>query len=91
MTAAGEQTLIPGVAPVTERQRLEAAGAKPLAGGNAPAGGLFDTGARAQTDLMDMLPIAQGENGAVILRRDQAMAEVERADMFGDLVASCTS
>jgi hypothetical protein len=91
ITPAGEQTLIPGVAPVTERQRLEAAGAKPLAGGNAPAGGLFDTGARAQTDLMDMLPMQQGENGAIILRRDQAMAEVERADMFGDLVASCTS
>jgi hypothetical protein len=40
---------------------------------------------------MDMLPMQQGENGAIILRRDQAMAEVERADMFGDLVASCTS
>jgi hypothetical protein len=92
-TAAGDQTLIPGVAPVTDRQRAEVAAAKPMTGGDAapPAGGLFDDGARAQTDLMDMLPMQQGENGAIILRRDQAMAEVERADMFGDLVASCTS
>lgn len=52
-TAAGVQRLIPGVAPVTDRQRAEARAAKPLHGGNAPppAGGLFDEAARHQLDL----------------------------------------
>lgn len=52
------QTLIDGVAPVTDRERLEAQAAKPLSGGNAapPAGGLFDETARAQTDMFDLAP-----------------------------------
>lgn len=51
-TAAGEQTLIDGVAPVTQRDRLEAQQAAPLQGGDAPPDdGLFDLGARAQTDM----------------------------------------
>ena len=45
------QQLIPGVEPITDRQRLEAQAAKPLQGGNRPAGGLFDEDARAQDDL----------------------------------------
>lgn len=50
-TAQGEQTLIPGVAPITDRQRAEAGMTKPMRGGDAPAGGLFDEGARNQQDL----------------------------------------
>ena len=48
------QQLIPGVAPVTERDRLQAQAGKPLRGGNKPppAGGLFDEEARAQLDLL---------------------------------------
>lgn len=59
-TAQGEQTLMPGVEPVTDKARAEAGMNKPLTGGNAalPEGGLFDEGARAQTDLFGM----QGEN-----------------------------
>lgn len=44
-TPEGEQSLIPGVAPVTDKDRAEAQIAKPLRGGDvAPAGGLFDGG-----------------------------------------------
>lgn len=51
-TPEGEQTLIPGVAPVTDKDRAEAQAKKPKRGGNAPADfGLFDTGARAQGDM----------------------------------------
>lgn len=52
-TEQGEQTLVPGVAPVTDRQRVEAEMAKPMAGGSKapPAGGLFDEDARAQGDI----------------------------------------
>ena len=55
--AEGDQTLIPGVAPITDRARAEAALARPLRGGSAPADiGLFDAGARLQTDLLDLVP-----------------------------------
>ena len=47
------QQLIPGVAPVTDRERAELAAGKPLTGGNAPPpeGGLFDENARNQQEL----------------------------------------
>lgn len=45
------QTLIPGVEPVTDKQRAELAASKPLKGGDVPAGGLFDDNARAQTEI----------------------------------------
>ncbi len=47
------QTLLPGIEPITARQRLEAEARRPLRGGEAPppTGGLFDEGARAQRDL----------------------------------------
>ena len=51
-TDAGEQSLIDGVAPITERQRLEAAQGAPMRGGNAAAdSGLFDINARTQMDI----------------------------------------
>ena len=45
------QQLIPGVEPVTDRQRAELAASKPLKGGDAPAGGMFDEANTAQSDL----------------------------------------
>lgn len=47
------QQLIPGVKPVTDRERAELAVGKPLTGGNAPPpeGGLFDENARNQQEL----------------------------------------
>lgn len=52
-TAAGEQRLIPGVAPVSTKEKLEAQGAKPMRGGAAAPGGMFDEDARAQADMFD--------------------------------------
>ena len=54
-TAAGEQTLIEGVAPITGRDRAEAAQNRPMQGGTRPLDeGLFDLGARQQMDLLEM-------------------------------------
>ena len=51
-TDAGDQLLIDGVEPVSQRQRFEAAQDTPLRGGDAPADlGLFDATGRAQTDM----------------------------------------
>jgi len=51
-TPEGTQTLVPGVEPVTERQRLEKRMQAPNQGGTAPCNrGLFDTGARNQLDM----------------------------------------
>ncbi len=51
-TAAGEQYLTPGVAPVDLRDQLEAQQSQRLTGGNAPAiDGLFDVNGRSQRDI----------------------------------------
>lgn len=67
------QSLIPGVEPVTDRQRAEVAASEPMRGGAAPppAGGLFDAGARAQGDLF----------GARGLRADAERALREAGDV----------
>lgn len=52
-TPEGEQHLIDGVRPITERERLEARQSRPLQGKSAPMDkGLFDLGARAQSDWL---------------------------------------
>jgi hypothetical protein len=56
-TPEGEQTLIEGVAPVTDKDRAELQAKKPKRGGDAATDfGLFDTGARDQTDMFDTPP-----------------------------------
>ena len=55
---SGEQTLVPGVRPVTTRDRLEWSMAQPKAGSRAQKPcdlGFFDLGARAQLDLIDLI------------------------------------
>ena len=68
-TPQGEQTLLPGVAPVGDRARAEAGLAAPLRGGDAPPpeGGLFDQDAGAQAELTDFLstPPPEGEGSTV--------------------------
>lgn len=60
-TAAGDQTLIDGVRPVTDGDRARVAAEKPMQGGDAPADfGLFDISGRGQGDLLDM-PVPTGE------------------------------
>lgn len=52
LTGAGYQLVVPGVEPITQRQRLEQRQNAPLRGGDrAMDAGLFDTGARAQLDM----------------------------------------
>lgn len=45
------QTLIPGVEPISERDRIDHEAARPLEGGEAAAGGLFDEDAQNQQTL----------------------------------------
>ncbi|MFV1626860.1 hypothetical protein VWY34_14150 [Phaeobacter sp. JH20_02] len=53
-TAAGEQVVATGIEPLSQRQQLEARQGAPMRGGDAAAdNGLFDLGARAQTDMFD--------------------------------------
>ena len=60
-TPQGEQALIEGVAPITSATRAQAGVDAPLTGGARPMDeGLFDTGSRAQMDLLDMaIPVGQ--------------------------------
>lgn len=92
-TPIGEQSLIPGVAPVTTRDRLNLEASRPMRGGNAapPAGGLFDQGARDQADIFDLVPIASSDDGAGFRLVDEATAleEADRLDLFADLAQSC--
>lgn len=73
-TAAGDQTLVPGVAPVSLRERLEAKQNAPLARAvRAADEGLFDLGARAQVDWLDD---PSGPKAKPI--RDQRTADLRR-------------
>jgi len=60
-TPEGPQALVPGVAPVTLRERLEVMARQPLRGKRGPVLqkpcdiGLFDEDARNQLDLIDQL------------------------------------
>lgn len=60
-TEAGEQTLIEGVDPITDADRLRVQADAPMRGGEAAADdGLFDLMGRGQGDLLD-LPVPMGE------------------------------
>lgn len=51
-TAAGSQRVVDGVAPITQRDRLQSEMDRPMQGGNAETDmGLFDLNARAQADM----------------------------------------
>ncbi len=85
-TDAGEQSLIPGVKPITQRQRLEAAQQRVLGGGAREAdsqiGGLFDPGAKSRTDLFSdpMTPAAREFDA----RRVNDLREEALVGGFGD-------
>ena len=59
---SGEQTLVPGVRPVTTRDRLEWKMIQPKAGTRQQKPcdlGMFDVNARAQLDLIDLIHATQ--------------------------------
>ncbi|WP_278376115.1 hypothetical protein [Sulfitobacter pontiacus] len=77
-TAAGDQTLIDGVAPVTQRDRLQAQQEAPMRGGNAAADdGLFDVGSRSQMDMFSDPASPEA----------RAIQDSVAADMRGDIEA----
>lgn len=77
-TAAGDQTLIDGVAPITDADRIREGQAAPLDGGpvedQSQIGGLFDANDPRRQDLFDA-PIDMGDG--TTLRAEEALAEVE--------------
>lgn len=61
-TFEGEQTLVPGVRPITQRERIEALMNAPLTARREQQPlniGLFDEAARAQFDLLDFIRAAE--------------------------------
>lgn len=93
-TAAGEQLLIAGMAPIGDAERLRLAAGRPLAGGAAapPEGGLFDAAAGAQIDLADLLPAGRDADGAELFATPaEALAAEERVLYLGDLAEACGS
>lgn len=76
------QQLIPGVEPITDRERAEMGMDKPLKGGEAPPpeGGLFDEGARAQKDMFDQ--VAKADPDLAL-----ALKELEGKDLHPEDVA----
>jgi hypothetical protein len=81
-TAAGDQLLTPGTAPVSQRQRLEAQQNAPMRGGDALANdGLFDLNARLQRDMFD-----DPDNASMQAKYDEREAELREAwDGFEDV------
>ena len=82
ITEAGEQMLMEGVEAITGAQRAQAAVDAPMTGGDAPMDiGLFDTAARAQSDLLDMMIPTVREDAN--LNQTVEMRSVE--DLFRDI------
>lgn len=92
-TPAGEQALIPGIAPVMTADLIAVEAARPMRGGNAPAGGLFDDAARAQRDLIDMIPDASRADGkdARLVQSSDGVADADRDLFAADLTKGCKS
>ncbi len=61
-TAEGEQTLVPGIRPITQRERIEALMTAPLTARREQRPlniGLFDEDGRAQRDILDFIHAAE--------------------------------
>lgn len=62
-TPQGRQTLVPGVKPISDADRIKARSEQPMTGQNAPmAEGLFDTGSE-QLDMIDWIEGAPASHG----------------------------
>lgn len=98
-TSAGEQTLIDGVAPITERDRLERRMEQPLGRGNTQQddtqiGGLFDPNDPSRFDLFDAVPVDRGfdDDGnavAVVKSRAELAAELDADDDAVAAIDAC--
>ena len=97
-TDAGEQTLFPGIEPVTARQRLDQLAAKPMSAkpraSDTEVGGLFDPLDPARVDLFDVVPVGRGfdEDGnevALFKSRADIAAELDADDEAVDILDIC--
>ncbi len=94
VTGQGQQTLIPGVEPVTDAQRAQLEVDRPMRGGDRPMDvGLFDTDAQAQTDLLDLVPMsreaADGSISVEEVSRRQLLDEIDQDQKMIDRFAEC--
>jgi hypothetical protein len=82
-----QQTLVPGVKPVTDADRLRAAAGQPMRGGNAPPaeGGLFDEVGRAQPDIFDMVVDDKGN----LREKGDVLQSVSRETYLAKLIGEC--
>ena len=86
-----------GVEAITGAQRAQAAVDAPMRGGDAPMDiGLFDTAARAQSDLLDMmiptgrmLEDAQGKQTPEMRRVEDELREIEQDASMLDRLKDC--
>ena len=104
MTGAGEQTLIPGVDPISDIGLAQAQMQRPLRGGQAalPEGGIFDETARAQQDLFadvnldEEIPVSAivdpqtGEISAHTMTMRYLKKMLDEEDSFMDRLGYCT-
>lgn len=96
VTGAGQQTLIPGVEPVTDAQRAQLEVDRPLRGGDAPMNvGLFDTDAQAQSDLLDFVPLTrEAADGTPVVdnvSKRQLLDEIEQDQRMLDRFEGCVA
>lgn len=78
--------------PVSTKEKLEAKGKKPLRGGASamPEGGLFDLESRKQMSIWDAMPAAKDADGSILHATHETMiADADRTEFFGDLIAAC--
>lgn len=97
-TAAGDQILMPGVQPITQRERLQARADAPLRAqdrrSDTEIGGLFDPLDPARTDLFDLVPVGRGFDNdgnevAVVKTREELARELDEEDAFVAEIENC--
>lgn len=97
-TDAGDQILIDGIDPITQRQRLEAAQARPLGGGprgaDSSIGGLFDPLDPVRNDLFDQVPVGIGADAdrnamAITQSKAELRADMDAEDEFVAQLGIC--
>lgn len=98
VTPAGEQRLIDGVAPITQRDRLQADLDRPLSApgraSDTQIGGLFDPNDPSRFDLFEQVPVGRGfddEGNEIALTKSRAdiAAELDADDEFVEQLEVC--
>lgn len=97
-TAAGQQQLIPGVDPITARDRLQAKANAPLKarprGSDTEIGGLFDPNDPSRFDLFDLVPTGrsfndEGDEIPLVVSREELAADLDAEDEAVAVVDIC--